>query len=254
MDKEGVNDLAWISSGMIGFNVVWTVLMTIGTIIMLITVVKEYLEYRVKRASLKRAVANVEEEPRHQGQVLDISENHTDEKQRVDSIEISSKQNKHYSLGGGSEEHKHTQEDIEDLETPSRGSEIQNYVDAGENSTSMTNKKSHIKIAVSEEAEKAAHRYQHHSYSDEEEDDNEGEENEEEEEEIIEMPTQKQGYAKMAKKNLQIEVIDYQDQDESPNKGSDNEQHNVESNEDENQSEGDEEGEHDDSDNKESDH
>ena len=34
--------------------------MTIGTIIMLITVVKEYLEYIVRRTSLKRAVVNVE--------------------------------------------------------------------------------------------------------------------------------------------------------------------------------------------------
>lgn len=122
----------------------------------------------------------------------------------------------------------------------------------------MSNKRTHIKVAVSEEAEsKAPNYYKNQSDSDVEEEYNEDyereNEEEEEEEEVIELPSQKQGFSKMAKKNLQIEVIDYEEHDDSANNiDNNNPNKNFDSNEEENDHSEGENQEHEDSSNKES--
>ena len=119
----------------------------------------------------------------------------------------------------------------------------------------MPNKRTHIKVAVSEEAEsKAPNYYKNQSDSDVEEEYNEDyeQENEEEEEEVIELPSQKQGFSKMAKKNLQIEVIDYEEPDDSNNNIDNNPSKNFDSNEEENEHSEGEDQEHENSSNKES--
>ena len=60
MDKEAVNDITWVSPGLIGFNVIWITIMSLAVIGMLVLVITEYNDYRNKRASLKREVVNLE--------------------------------------------------------------------------------------------------------------------------------------------------------------------------------------------------
>ena len=63
--------------------------------------------------------------PKYQGQILDISENVSDIQPAVNDFKFTTKQNK-YSLTGLAGEFKSTHDDIEDLDTPGKNSELQN--------------------------------------------------------------------------------------------------------------------------------
>mmetsp|Transcript_9683 Transcript_9683/g.9489 ORF Transcript_9683/g.9489 Transcript_9683/m.9489 type:complete len:215 (-) Transcript_9683:2-646(-) len=202
------------------------------------SVVKNWKAYRTKKKSMKREVGNdsdFERRPSNEmeklpGQVLDLSEN----SESIKDSKESELDHKPFSLGG-SKMQADNAEEIESLEDPTRGSELQNYVENMPSSNPRAQKVgivASIKVATREsmskkfieEPVKGNDSSNTKSYesdnSVEGENEAEDSENQDEksnydshcsEEDYEEAKSSKNDLTSMPKKNLEIEVIEYKE-------------------------------------------
>ena len=223
MEEEASADTVCISPNTLIATILFF-FVTLSVIIILIFVnIKEFILYRTKKMNEKWVVVDEAnnnpgrismDEHKHPGQVLDLSDNNTDELHPDE--DYSHKQNK-YSMGGKMINMEDTQEDIESLDGAGRESDIyhssskkdKGYVEMG------TLGRESIKVATRESMPQHYQQQQHEEvegesdYADESaeyegEDEAEAEEEEEEEEQEKDDDQQPQEDNSMPKKQLKV--------------------------------------------------